>query len=152
MRFRVPAVGMTTVRRFFCHSCQVSYLLRSDSHPPVQMQRVHFDTSAETQLQMLRLRSPSGLYDLNIKIIRNAPNGRLRLNSKAGMQTGTVGEVPEAWSGCHQYASETGFHLHYQSQKNIPRKNAITVAAKPVFSEIHKGLQFISARNSLILI
>jgi len=35
--------------------------------------------------------------------------------------------------------------------QNIPRKKAITVAARPVFKEIHRGLQFISFKNSVIV-
>ena len=47
---------------------------------------------------------------------------------------------------------KTGFIFITSLAKNIPRKNAMIVAVKPVFNEIHKGLQFIFARNSLILI
>jgi len=35
--------------------------------------------------------------------------------------------------------------------QNTPRKKAITVATRPVFKEIHRGLQFISFKNSVIV-
>ena len=150
-----PAVGMTTVQKIL-----LSLM------PSVLPAAIKFTSTCSNAARAFRYISGNAITDAAITqpfqvctilisklSSRNAPNGRLRLNSKSRMKPATVGgstrgmvRIPSSMP------LEKGFIFITSLAKNIPRKNAITVAVKPVFNEIHKGLQFISARNSLILI
>ena len=84
---------------------------------------------------------------------RNLPNGRLRLKIKRRKKPATVGGRT---SGIVRIPSRTALEpglsfMIFLAQK-IPRKNAIVVATTPVLRDIHRGLQFISCKNSIIVL
>ena len=84
---------------------------------------------------------------------RKLPKGLFRLKSKSRQNPATVGGRTR---GIVRIPSSTarapGFSFMIFLAQNTPRKKANIVAATPVFKEIHKGLQFISLRNSPILL
>lgn len=83
---------------------------------------------------------------------KNFPNGLRRLNIRSRKKPATVGG---STSGIVRIPSrtalDTGFSFMIFLAQKIPKKNAMTVATKPVFKEIHSGLQLISCINSIIL-
>ena len=84
---------------------------------------------------------------------RNLPNERLRLKIKRRKKPATVGGRT---SGIVRIPSRTALEpglsfMIFLAQK-IPRKNAIVVATTPVLRDIHRGLQFISCKNSIIVL